>query len=92
MIRLVAVGSFGDKHSRALDRLGTPELTFLPQNHSLPILNRIVYENQYHFAVFPMMEDVQSLPDFHDYVEAVDYVEQLVEVGKSRAIHFRCDH
>ena len=91
MIRLVAVDSFGDQHSRALDRLGAKHLASMPQNHALPVLNRIAYENKYYFAVFPMMQDVLSLPDFHDYVEAADYIEQLVEVGKTCAMYFRLD-
>ncbi|KAF9019709.1 hypothetical protein BDZ89DRAFT_310140 [Hymenopellis radicata] len=41
MIRLVAVGASGEQHSRALDRLGATPLASLPQNHALPVLNRI---------------------------------------------------
>ncbi|KAF8916440.1 hypothetical protein CPB85DRAFT_1432124 [Mucidula mucida] len=79
MIRLVAIGASGEQHRRALERLGAPHLAFLPQNHSVPVLKRLVYDNKYYFAVFPIMQDIVSLPDFHDYLEAADYVEQLVE-------------
>ncbi len=86
MIRLVAIGASGEQHRRALERLGAPHLAFLPQNHSVPVLKRLVYDNKYYFAVFPIMQDIVSLPDFHDYLEAADYVEQLVEVSHVHAI------
>ncbi len=93
MIRLVSVGASSEQHRRALDILGAPHLAFLPQNHVVPVLNRIVYDNKYHFAVLPMMQDVLLLPNFHDYLEAADYVEQLVEVSHVHALFclFLCD-
>jgi hypothetical protein len=68
----------GKRHLAALSRLGTGFNALRGENHVVPVLKEIVY-NDMIFAVFPLMHSGFDDPWFYRFSEVLDAVEQILE-------------
>jgi hypothetical protein len=79
LIRLITKGADGGNHLTALRRLATGRIASRGDNHAVPVLREIVYEDMV-FAVFPLMDTGFDAPWYYNFGEIVDAVEQVLEV------------
>ena len=67
-------------HRKALDRIAIGPVTAEKENHALPVLDVIEYEDMV-FYVFPLMHQGFAYPWYFSFNEVVDACEQLLEVS-----------
>jgi hypothetical protein len=78
-----------EMHRNALDRLAVGHTAALGDNHVLPILDKIEYEDML-FYVSPLIEEGFSYPWYYSFNEIIDACEQVLEVRPLLMI-FRSD-